>query len=135
VGHPRPRRTAGQRSGSIDAAAIAALARRALDEHPATWTSYAELCSASGLDRGLALVVARLLIPEPTGDHWFRIRNSEGVYNVPSDEAEHGDPVQFSQAEADRHLVAIGVPVVAKRADPARKLCWSSSGWAVKVRR
>jgi hypothetical protein len=33
------------------------------------------LCSASGLDRGLAQAVARSLIPEPTGDYWFRIRN------------------------------------------------------------
>jgi hypothetical protein len=83
----------------------------------------------------LALVVARLLIPEPTGDHWFRIRNSDGVYNVPSDEAEHGDPVRFSQAEADRQLAAIGVAVVARRADAGRKLCWTSSGWAVAASR
>jgi hypothetical protein len=82
-GSPRPRPlTDGRSSGAIDSAAIAALARGALDDHPVTWTSYAELCSAGGLDRGVALVVARLLVPEPTGDHWFRIRNSDGVYNA-----------------------------------------------------
>jgi hypothetical protein len=58
----------------------------ALDDHPATWSSFAELCPACDLDRGLALVVTRLLTPEPTGDHWFRTRNSDGVYDVPSDE-------------------------------------------------
>ena len=117
--------------GVIDAAAVAAVARQALDEHPSTWTSYAELCSASGINRGAALVVARALIPEPTGDHWFRIRNSDGVYNVPSDEAERGDPVRYSQFEADRQLEAIGVRVIDRRADQRRKLCWTPAGWTV----
>jgi len=129
-GISRPRKHAGP-SRPIDASEVAAIARRALDDHPSTWTSYAELCSASELDRGLALVVARLLIPEPTGEHWFRIRNSDGVYNVPADEAEHGDPVRYSQGEADKQLARIGVRVVAKRADRARKLCWTSDGWVI----
>ncbi len=116
----------------IDASAIAAIAREALDTNPSTWTSYAELCSASGINRGAALVVARALIPEPTGDHWFRIRNEAGIYNVPSDEAERGDPVRYSQAEADRQLESIGVRVINKRADQKRKLCWTeTAGWTL----
>jgi hypothetical protein len=55
--------------GPIDAAQVAASARAALDAHPSPWTSYAELCSANGLDRGLSLVLARQLIPEPKDDH------------------------------------------------------------------
>jgi hypothetical protein len=126
---PRRRATS---PGVIDASAIAAVARQALNAHPSTWTSYAELCSASGINRGAALVVARALIPEPTGDHWFRIRNEDGIYNVPSDEAERGDPVRYSQAEADRQLEAIGVRVINKRADRKRKLCWTeAAGWTV----
>ena len=112
----------------IDAPAIAATARAALDENPSTWTSYAELCSASGLSRGLALVVARALDPEPTINHWFRIRNEAGLYNVPVDE---GDPGQFSRAEADRKLAAVGVAVIDGRADRARKLVWTSDGWTL----
>jgi hypothetical protein len=113
---------------------VAASARAALDAHPSTWTSYAELCAANGLDRGLALVVARGLILEPTGRDWFRIRNSDGVYNVPTDEAERGDPVRFSQAEADRALEAIGVRVRAHRADPERKLLWMHGEWCLAGR-
>ncbi len=59
--------------------------------------------------------MARLLIPEPTGEHWFRIRNSDGVNNVPTDDAESGDPVRYSQGEADKQLARIGVRVVAKK--------------------
>ena len=113
----------------IDAESIAATARRALNQYPATWTSYAELCSAHDLSRQLALVVARQLQPAPTGDHWFRIRNSEGVYNVPADEV---DTVAFSQAEADSRLRAIGVDIVDRRADPARKLYWTPDGWPLR---
>ena len=115
----------------IDASAIAAIARQALGAHPSTWSSYAELCSASGINRGAALVVTRALIPEPTVDHWFRIRNADGIYNVPSDEAERGDPVRFSQVEADRQLEAIGVRVINKRADQKRKLRWTRTGWTL----
>ena len=128
------RRSATNRSGSVDIAAVAASARAALDTHPSTWTSYAELCSANGLDRGLALVIARQLIPEPTGEHWFRIRNSDGVYNVPTDEAERGDPVRYSQAEADRALEAIGIQVDRHRADPDRKLLWMHGEWCLAGR-
>jgi len=120
--------------GSVDVTVVAASARAALDAHPSTWTSYAELCSANGLHRGLSLVIARQLIPEPTGDHWFRIRNSDGVYNVPTDEAERGDPVRYSQAEADRALEAIGVQVVRHRADPDRKLLWMHGEWCLAGR-
>jgi hypothetical protein len=113
---------------NVDASAIAAEARQMLDAHPATWTSYAELCSAHGLSRGLALVVAKALIPQPTGDHWFRIRNEAGVYNAPVDE---DDLVGFGQAEADRKLRSIGVGVVGTRADPGRKMVWTADRWAL----
>jgi hypothetical protein len=82
----------------------------------------------------LALVVARQLIPEPTGQHWFRIRNSDGVYNVPTDEAERGDPVRFSRAEADSALEAIGVGLHSHRADPERKLLWMHGEWCLAAR-
>src|SRR5262245_58073806 len=113
---------------TIDAAAIAAEAQRVLEAHPATWTSYAELCSAHGLSRSLALVVAKALIPLPTGDHWFRIRNEAGVYNAPVGE---DDLVGFSQVEADRRLRSIGVGVVDDRADPGRKMVWTADGWVL----
>jgi len=132
---PRPARRSSRRQRSqtvIDSAAIAAIARTCLDEHPGTWTSYAELCSAAGLDRQLALVVARHLVPEPTSEHWFRIRNGEGVYNMPTDEAERGDIVRFSPAEADRRLEEIGVRVVDRRADRRRKLVWTTTGWQLQ---
>ena len=51
---------------------------------------------------------------------------------MPSDEADHGDAVLFSQAAADRKLEAIGVSVSGKRADPTRKLTWTSEGWMVR---
>jgi hypothetical protein len=113
---------------TIEGAEIAAEARRILDAHPATWTSYAELCSAHGLSRGLALVVARAMAPEPTGGHWFRIRNEAGVYNVPVNEH---DRVSYGQAEADRLLRSIGVTVIGGRADPGRKIVWTSEGWVL----
>ena len=100
-----------RRGPSIDVAAFAASASVALDAHPSTWTSYAELCAANGLDRGLASVVARQLGPAPTGQHWFRIRNSDGVYDVPASGAGRSDPVRFSQAAADSALEAIGIGV------------------------
>jgi hypothetical protein len=118
----------------VDVAAVAASARAALDAHPYTWTSYAELCSANGLDRGLALVIARRLVLEPTGDHWFRVRDSEGVYNVPADEAVRGDLARYSRAEADRLLEAIGVRVVRQRADPDQKLLWMHGEWCLAGR-
>jgi hypothetical protein len=120
-------------SPSINAAAVVAVARQALDEHPSTWTSYAELCAASGISRGFAVAVARMLIGEPTADDWFRIRNSEGVYNVPTDEAERGDASRYSREEADRLLESIGVSVDGTRADRHRKLSWTGSGWTVRA--
>ena len=129
------RRPATDRSGrSVDVAAVAASARAALDAHPSTWTSYAELCSANGLDRGLSRAIARQLIPEPTGDHWFRIRSSDGVYNVPTDETERGGPVRYSQVQADRALEAIGVQVLRHHADPDRKLLWMHGEWCLAGR-
>jgi hypothetical protein len=118
----------------VDVAAIAASARAALDAHPSTWTSYAELCSANGLDRGLARVVARQLSPQPTGDHWFRIRNGDGVYDATTGAAERGGPVRYSQAEADRALEAIGVQVLRHHADPDRKLLWMHGEWCLAGR-
>jgi hypothetical protein len=115
----------------LDAAMIANEARLALDEHPGTWTSYAQLCDANGLSRRLALVVARLLVPEPTESHWYRIRNEAGVYRVPADEPDRGDPSRYSQSRADQLLGSIGVGVVNGRADPARKLVWGAQGWAL----
>jgi hypothetical protein len=103
-----------------------------LDAHPGTWTSYAELCAAAGLDRQLALVVARHLTPQPTSEHWFRIRNGEGAYNMPTDEATRGDVVRFSAGEADRLLAAIGVDVTHGRADRRRKLVWTTTGWRMQ---
>jgi hypothetical protein len=132
---PRPTQRSSRSSRSeqvLDSAAIASVARAGLDAHPGTWTSYAELCSASGLDRQLALVVARHLVPEPTGEHWFRIRNGDGVYNMPTDEAKRGDVVRFGQAEADRRLEEIGVRVVDRRADRRRKIVWTSTGWQLQ---
>jgi hypothetical protein len=123
-----------RRGASIDVAAVAASASVALDAHPSTWTSYAELCAANGLDRGLASVVARQLGPAPTGQHWFRIRNSDGVYDVPAPGADRGDPVRFSQAAADRALEAIGIGVRAHRADPERKLLWMHGEWCLAAR-
>ncbi len=137
---PEPRRTSGGRTQArhsgppIDAQQIAASARAALDAHPSTWTSYAELCSANGLDRSLSPVVARQLIPEPTGDHWFRIRNNDGVYDVPAGGANRGDAVRHTQAEADRALEAIGVRVVGRRADPEYKLLWMHGEWCLAAR-
>ena len=43
--------------------------------HPATWTSYAELCSAMGLTRSLAPTVARQVTFDATGAHWYRVRD------------------------------------------------------------
>jgi len=120
-----------RRGPSIDVAAFAASASMALEAHPSTWTSYAELCAANGLDRGLASVVARQLGPAPAGQHWFRIRNSDGVYDVPSSGA---DPVRFSQAAADGALEAIGIGVRAHRADPERKLLWMHGEWCLAAR-
>ena len=82
----------------------------------------------------MATVVARQLVPELTGQHWFRIRNSDGVYNVPAGGAARGHPVRFSQAEADRALEAIGVGVRAHRADPERKLLWMHGEWCLAGR-
>jgi hypothetical protein len=133
---PRPKR-------GIDAAAIGRTARAALDKHPATWTSYAELCSATGLTRSLALTVARQLVLEPTGSHWFRIRDDDGVYDVPAvdvadadgtadaADAPDAEPSPFSRLEADRRLAEGGIAVVDGRADPERKLSWTGSGWAL----
>ena len=65
------------------------------------------------------MAVARVLIGAPTADHWFRIRNSEGVYNVPNDEAERGDASRYSREEADRLLESIGVSVDGDACRPA----------------
>src|SRR4051812_8743626 len=113
-------------SRTIDAGAIAQTARSAFRAHPASWTSYAELAEAHGLTRGHALVVARALNPEPTHDCWYRIRNQDGVYNVPVSE---DDPGTYTQAEADRLLRADGVAVTNRRADPSRKLTWANGTW------
>ena len=118
----------------MDVAAVGASARAALDAHPSTWTSYAELCSANGLDRGLALVIARQLVPDPTGDHWFRIRGSDGVYNAPPAAAGRGDHARYSPDEADRALEAIGVQVLRRHADPERKLLWMHGEWCLAGR-
>jgi hypothetical protein len=126
---PSRPRAAKDPAGSVDIAAVAASARAALDAHPSTWTSYAELCSANRLDRGLALAVARRLGPGAAGDHWFRIRSSDGVY-----EAGRGDPARFSQDAADRALEAIGVPAVRRHADPERKLLWMHGEWCLAGR-
>jgi hypothetical protein len=122
------------RASAIDVAAVVASAQAALDAHPSTWTSYAELCAANGLDRGLASVVARQLAPQPMGEHWFRIRNSDGVYDAPAHQPARGGPVRFGQAEADRALEAIGVAVRARRADPERKLLWMHGEWCLAGR-
>lgn len=129
---PRRARRPSARSqprSDIDVTATAAVARKALDAHPGAWTSYAELCSAAGLDRQLALVVARHLVPGPMNEHWFRVRNGDGVYHMPTDDTERGDAAGFSAAEADRRLEAIGVSVVGGRADIRRKLVWTTTGW------
>jgi hypothetical protein len=140
---PRPERsprTSGRAASanrgrtSFDVAALAASARSALDDHPSTWTSYAEICAANGLDRGLAPAVARQLTPEPTGEHWFRIRNSDGVYDVPTAGTTRADPVRFGQAAADRALEALGIRVQARRADPERKLLWMHGEWCLAAR-
>jgi hypothetical protein len=110
----------------IDASEIADIARAAFRAHAATWTSYAELAEAYGLTRGRALVVARALVPEPTHDCWYSIRDKKGVYNVPVNEA---DPGAFSQAAADRLLHAAGVDVTNQRAAASRKLTWASGRW------
>ncbi|MET0146391.1 MAG: hypothetical protein ABW328_16645 [Ilumatobacteraceae bacterium] len=113
------------------------MARAALDKHPATWTSYAELCSATGLTRNLAPTVARELHPEPTGAHWFRIRDDNGAFvaaeaaEAADGDEEPGDADRPSPADADRQLAASGVAVADGRADPARKLHWTGSGWAL----
>jgi hypothetical protein len=118
----------------VDVAAVAASTRAALDAHPSTWTSYADVCSANGLDRSLALAIARQLTPERTGDHWFRIRDSNGVYNVPTGDAVRGAPARYSRAEADRELEAIGVQVLRHHADPERKLLWMHGEWCLAGR-
>lgn len=118
----------------IDVAAIAASARAALDAHPLTWTSYAELCAANGLDRRLAPMAARQLAPEMIGEHWFRIRTSDGAYDAPTDESGRRAPVRFSQAEADRALEGIGIQVRARRADPELKLLWMHGEWSLAGR-
>ena len=137
---PRPK-AAAPKPSPIDAGAIARTARAALDKHPMTWTSYAELCSAMGLTRSLAAAVARTPIFEPTGSHWFRVRDDHGVYEVPAAEAERpgaeqpgdepSDAEHPTAEEADRRLEALGVAIVDGRADPARKLAWTGSGWAL----
>ena len=118
----------------IDTAGIARTARAALDKHPGTWTSYAELCSAMGMTRSSAGTIARQHIFEPTGTHWFRIRSDDGVYEPPTTDeagAEADEPVLLSPAEADAQLTAIGVAVADGRADPDRKLGWNGSAWTL----
>ena len=83
-GATSPRPPATPKVHPIDTAGIARTARAALDKHPATWTSYAELCSAMGMTRSSAGMIARQHIFEPTGTHWFRIRTDDGVYEPPT---------------------------------------------------
>lgn len=118
----------------MDIAVIAASARAALAAHPSTWTSHAELCAANGLDRGLALVVARRLVPEHMDDQWFRIRSSDGAYSVPTDAGRRGDVGRFSRSRADQALEAMGVRVIRQRADPERKLLWMHGEWCLAGR-
>lgn len=132
---PAPRAQPAVRQPSpLDVAAVARTARAALDKHPATWTSYAELCSAMGLTRSLAPTIARQVVFDPTGSHWFRVRDEHGAYAIPAEDdpsdAEHaaGRP---TADEADQQLETFGVAVVDGRADPARKLAWTGSGWAL----
>jgi hypothetical protein len=128
------RSTSDRTAVSFDVAAVAASARAALEAHPSTWTSYAELCPANGLERGLAAAVGRQLDPASTGEHWFRIRNSDGVYEVPRVGSGGGDGARFNQAEADRALEAMGIRVQAHRADPERKLLWMHGEWCLAGR-
>lgn len=127
---PRPRPDARQ-SNPIDAAAIVRTARAALDKHPATWTSHAELCSAMGLTRSLASSVASEVTFDVTGPHWYRVRDDHGAYVAPEHGAEEGDAERPDAEQADARLEAIGVTVVDGRADPERKLAWTGSGWAL----
>ena len=136
---PRPRQPSAPKVHPIDTAGIVRTARAALDKHPGTWTSYAELCSAMGMTRSSAGVLARQHIFEPTGTHWFRIRSDDGVYEAPTvEEAADGSvdegaaqPASLSPAEADAQLTAIGVAVVDGKADPACKLGWNGSAWTL----
>ena len=137
---PRPR-PAPRESNPIDAAAVVRTARAALDKHPATWTSYAELCSAMGLTPSLAPAVARQVTFDATGAHWYRVRDEHGSFVVTAAGAEAGeteapraeapDAGRPGAEEADRQLEALGVTVVDGRADPDRKLAWTGSGWAL----
>jgi hypothetical protein len=128
----------------LDTAGIVRTARAALDKHPATWTSYAELCSAMGMTRSSAGLLARQHVFERPGAHWFRVRNDDGVFEWPDgtqaapgdrrgdgDEAGEGGGVTLDPDEADRELLAIGVAVVDGRADPDRKLGWNGSAWTL----
>ncbi|MET0459984.1 MAG: hypothetical protein ABW195_12110, partial [Ilumatobacteraceae bacterium] len=119
---------------------IVRTARAALDKHPQTWTSYAELCSAMGMTRSSAGRLARQHVFERPGAHWFRVRNDDGVFEWPDAvEGNEGDPgvdvaevaVSFDPDEADRELAGIGVAVVDGRADPDRKLGWNGSAWTL----
>jgi hypothetical protein len=126
---PTPRVPSVPKPHPIDTAGIARTARAALDKHPGTWTSYAELCSAMGMTRSSAGVLARQHIFEPTGSHWFRIRSDDGVYEAPTVEEGADEAGPLSPADADAQLIAIGVGVVDGRADPDRKLGWNGSAW------
>jgi len=118
----------------IDTAGIARTASAALDKHPGTWTSYAELCSAMGMTRSSADRIARQHIFESTGTHWFRIRSDDGAYEPPTTDeagADGNEPVLLSRDEADAQLTGIGIAVVDGRPDPARKLGWNGSAWTL----
>jgi len=129
---PAGRKAAARDAVTFDVAAIAASARAALDAHPSTWTSFAELCPANGLDRSLAAALARQLGPASTGEHWFRIRGGDGVYDGVRDGSPGG--ARYGRDEADRALEAIGVRVRAHHADPERKLLWMHGEWCLAGR-
>ena len=134
-----PRQPSVPKVHPIDTAGIVRTARAALDKHPGTWTSYAELCSAMGMTRSSAGTMARQHIFEPTGAHWFRIRSDDGVYEPPTPDegtdragTDGAEPAPLlSPTDADAHLTAIGVAVVDGRADPGRKLGWNGSAWTL----
>ncbi|MET0324044.1 MAG: hypothetical protein ABW219_02390 [Ilumatobacteraceae bacterium] len=137
---PRVRVPSTPKVRPLDTAGIVRTARAALDKHPQTWTSYAELCSAMGMTRSSAGRLARQHVFERPGAHWFRVRNDDGVFEWPDAvEGNEGDPgvdvavvaVSFDPDEADRELAGIGVAVVDGRADPDRKLGWNGSAWTL----
>jgi hypothetical protein len=128
---PRLARPEARPTGQLDVTGIARTAQSALGKHPLSWTSYAELCSATGLTRRNAEVVAGRLVPALIPLHWFRVRDDDGVYTPPADLAEAENPEQFGQAEADRELTTLGVEVLDGRADPQRKLHWNGAAWAL----